>query len=85
MEIQARGLHPPINDVTAYDDPETRQDPLPGKVTWLAGRSEFTPKIIQTREERVNLVYAVKVEVPNDGRLKIGMPGEVIFSKPVKE
>ena len=61
------------------DDPESGNKPLPGTVTWISGKSEFTPKIIQTREERVNLVYAVKVEVPNDGRLKIGMPGEVIF------
>ena len=61
------------------DDEASRKDPLPGKVTWISGKSEFTPKIIQTREERVNLVYAVKVEVPNDGRLKIGMPGEVLF------
>ena len=61
------------------DDPESGNKPLPGRVTWISGKSEFTPKIIQTREERVNLVYAVKVEVPNDGRLKIGMPGEVIF------
>ena len=50
-----------------------------GVVTWVSPRAEFTPKIIQTREERVNLVYAIKVEVPNDGRLKIGMPGEVVF------
>jgi len=61
------------------DDAGTIQDPLTGKVTWISGKSEFTPKIIQTREERVNLVYAVKVEVPNDGRIKIGMPGEVIL------
>ena len=61
------------------DDPEIMQTPLKGKVTWVSGKSEFTPKIIQTREERVNLVYAVKVEVPNDGRIKIGMPGEVIL------
>lgn len=59
------------------DDPETLDHPLKGRITWVAGKSEFTPKIIQTREERVNLVYAVKVEVNNDGRLKIGMPGEV--------
>ncbi|MFC2115823.1 HlyD family secretion protein [Bacteroidota bacterium] len=63
------------------DDVETSQNPLSGRVTWIAGKSEFTPKIIQTREERVNLVYAVKVEVSNDGRLKIGMPGEVVFPK----
>lgn len=56
------------------------QESLKGKVTWISDKSEFTPKIIQTKEERVNLVYAVKVEVRNDGRLKIGMPGEVNFS-----
>ena len=55
------------------------QQSLAGKVTWISDKSEFTPKIIQTKEERVNLVYAVKVEVRNDGRLKIGMPGEVNF------
>ena len=48
-----------------------------GKVTWISSQAEFTPKIIQTREERVNLVYAAKIEVQNDGRLKIGMPGEI--------
>jgi HlyD family secretion protein len=52
---------------------------LKGIVTWVAANSEFTPKIIQTREERVNLVYAVKVRVQNDGSLKIGMPGEIIL------
>jgi len=48
-----------------------------GIVTWVAANSEFTPKIIQTRDERVNLVYAIKVRVPNDGSLKIGIPGEI--------
>ncbi len=52
---------------------------LKGKVTWVSSQSEFTPKIIQTKEERVKLVYAVKVKVANDGRLKIGMPGEIRF------
>lgn len=50
-----------------------------GKVSWISDKAEFTPKTIQTREERVNLVYAIKVRVPNDGTLKIGMPGEVNF------
>jgi len=48
-----------------------------GTVTWIASEAEFTPKIIQTKEERVNLVYAVKIEVKNDGALKIGMPAEM--------
>ncbi len=52
---------------------------LKGKITWISSKAEFTPKIIQTKEERVDLVYAVKVKVKNDGRLKIGMPGEVRF------
>lgn len=52
---------------------------LSGKITWISSESEFTPKIIQTKEERVKLMYAVKVLVPNDGSLKIGMPGEVVF------
>jgi HlyD family secretion protein len=56
--------------------------PLSGKVSWISSKSEFTPKTIQTKEERVNLVYAFKVKVPNgDGALKIGMPGEVVFSR----
>lgn len=52
---------------------------LSGKISWISSESEFTPKIIQTKEERVKLMYAVKVVVPNDGTLKIGMPGEVVF------
>jgi len=51
-----------------------------GTVTWISPEAEFTPKIIQTKEERVDLVYAVKVRVNNDGTIKIGMPGEVNFS-----
>lgn len=50
-----------------------------GVIEWISPEAEFTPKIIQTREERVKLVYAVKIRVPNDGSLKLGMPGEVKF------
>lgn len=50
-----------------------------GTVSWIANEAEFTPKIVQTRDERVNLVYAIKVKVKNNGSLKIGMPGEVQF------
>ena len=53
---------------------------MEGIVSWISSKSEFTPKIIQTKEERVNLVYAVKVRVKNDGTIKIAMPGEVKFS-----
>jgi len=52
---------------------------LSGTVEWVSSEAEFTPKIIQTREERVKLVYAVKVRVSNDGSLKLGMPGEIKF------
>ena len=53
---------------------------MSGVITWIASQAEFTPKLIQTKEERVNLVYAIKVRVANpDGILKIGMPGEVVF------
>jgi HlyD family secretion protein len=48
-----------------------------GRITWISDKSEFTPKIVQTKKERVNLVYAIKIKVMNDGRIKIGMPGEV--------
>lgn len=49
----------------------------PGTITWIAQESEFTPKAIQTKDSRANLVYAVKVSVKNDGRLKFGQYGEV--------
>jgi HlyD family secretion protein len=52
---------------------------LTGRVSWISPKAEFTPKTIQTKKERVNLVYAAKVLVPNDGSLKIGMPGEINF------
>lgn len=54
-----------------------QQYEYPGTVTWIAQESEFTPKSIQTRDTRANLVYAVKIAVKNDGRLKLGQYGEV--------
>lgn len=52
-----------------------------GRISWIAAEAEFTPKTIQTREERVSLVYAVEARVPNpEGRYKIGMPAEVNFN-----
>ena len=50
---------------------------FPGTITWISDKAEFTPKTIQTKDERANLVYAVKIKVKNDGYLKIGMYGEV--------
>jgi HlyD family secretion protein len=68
-------------EVTArIDAPSGGYLQYPGQVYWVADQAEFTPKVIQTRKERVNLVYAVKVRVKNDGRIKIGMPGELLFA-----
>ncbi len=50
-----------------------------GRLVWISSQAEFTPKTIQTRNERANLVYAVKIAVPNDGLIKLGMYGEVKF------
>ena len=50
-----------------------------GTVTWISSKAEFTPKTIQTRDERANLVYAVKIAVKNDGLIKEGMYGDVRF------
>src|SRR6185369_16505823 len=51
-----------------------------GTIAWINSKAEFTPKTIQTKDERANLVYAIKVRVKNDGQLKIGMYGEVKFN-----
>lgn len=63
----------------AIDETAETNRTLDGKITWISEKAEFTPKIIQTKEERVNLVYAIKIAVKNDGSLKIGMPAEVNF------
>ena len=52
-----------------------------GRIGWIADKAEFTPKVIQTRNERANLVYALKIYVANPGLLKIGMPAEVYFNR----
>ena len=56
-----------------------QQQEYEGKVAWISSRSEFTPKTIVTDDERADLVYAVKILIKNDGRVKIGMYGEVKF------
>ena len=61
------------------DDGKGKYKELNGTISWISDKAEFTPKTIQTKEERANLVYAIKVNVPNDGYLKIGMYGEVKF------
>lgn len=64
-----------------YDKNEKENNVTQGKVVWISSTAEFTPKTIQTKEERVNLVYAIKVLVNNNGSIKIGMPGEMNFNK----
>lgn len=63
--------------VTVKIDGTDEMKSYPGTISWIAAQAEFTPKVIQTKEERINLVYAVKVKVKNDGSLKIGMPAEM--------
>lgn len=63
------------------DQPDGSLKNWTGTISWIAPEAEFTPKTIQTRDERVQLVYAVKVRVQNDGSLKIGMPGEFRIAK----
>ena len=64
-------------EVTVNIDDKDGTKSYKGTISWISAAAEFTPKVIQTKEERVNLVYAVKVLVKNDGALKIGMPAEV--------
>ena len=61
------------------DDGVDKYKEQEGIIVWISDKAEFTPKTIQTKEERANLVYAIKIKVPNDGSLKIGMYGEVKF------
>lgn len=70
------------DEVTVYSDyGNSEQKAYPGVVTWISDRSEFTPKTILTKNERANLVYTVKIAVKNDGSLKIGMYGGVVWKK----
>ncbi len=68
-------------EVTVDIDDKAIMKSYKGIISWIASEAEFTPKIIQTKEERVALVYALKIDVINDGSLKIGMPAEMWISK----
>lgn len=61
------------------DNSEGGLDETAGTITWINDKAEFTPKTIQTKDERANMVYAIKVSVPNDGKFKLGMYGEINF------
>ena len=67
-------------DVKVFIDQSDKTfEELVGQVYWISSEAEFTPKTIQTKEERNNLVYAIKIRVKNDGKIKLGMYGEVKF------
>ncbi|MDR3008058.1 MAG: HlyD family efflux transporter periplasmic adaptor subunit [Sphingobacterium sp.] len=67
--------------ILRVDNGKDNYKEYPGTITWISDKSEFSPKTIQTKDERANLVYAIKVRVKNDGYLKIGMYGEVLWTK----
>ena len=66
-------------DADIHLDAKGGQKTIKGTVRWISAKAEFTPKMIQTKKERVNMVYAVKIGFKNDGSAKIGMPGDVKF------
>jgi HlyD family secretion protein len=88
MELRAYITEPLLTQVQigqsveiSVDAGPGKRQTLPGVVTWISSEAEFTPTPIQTREERGDLVYAVKIDVPNpEGLVKIGMPADVRFS-----
>jgi HlyD family secretion protein len=91
MELKVFVSGAQLADIAIGDSVKVRIDKgkkdyymLNGVICWIADEVEFTPKIIQTKDERVNMVYAVKIKVKNDGSIKIGMPGEAVFQNPKK-
>lgn len=87
VELRAYVTEPQLSQVKIGRGVEVTVDAggahrtLPGIVSWVSSQAEFTPTPIETRDERTNLVYAIKVRVPNhDGVLKIGMPADVLFA-----
>lgn len=87
MQLRVYVSEPQLSQIETGEAVEVRIDTpdgmktYDGTISWIASEAEFTPKIIQTKEERVDLVYAVKVDVKNDGGLKIGMPAEMWLSE----
>lgn len=71
-------LNQPVTVLVDSNDNKYKE--YKGVITWISDKAEFTPKTIQTKDERANLVYAIKIHVVNDGLLKIGMYGEVKFN-----
>ena len=84
VQLQAIKVGVPVK--VLIDEGVEEYKELEGTISWIADQSEFTPKTIQTKEDRVNLVYAVKAQVPNtNGLLKIGMPAEINFASTTAE
>lgn len=77
---QFAGMKLNQNVKVQVDDGKNNYRQYPGMVEWISDKAEFTPKTIQTKDERANLVYAIKIKLKNDGYLKIGMYGEVLFN-----
>jgi HlyD family secretion protein len=88
MELRAYVTEPQLAHIKIGQPAEVTIDAGPkarttrtGRVTWISSEAEFTPTPVQTREERADLVYALKIVVPNpDGLFKIGMPADVRFA-----
>ena len=78
-QLSAVKLNDKVQVYVDQGDSDGNKKAYEGVVTWISDKSEFTPKTIQTKNERANLVYAMKVTVKNDGYLKIGMYGEIAF------
>lgn len=70
--------------IVRIDDGKKGFRSFAGTISYISEKAEFTPKIIQTKDERVTLVYAVNIDVINDGSLKAGMPGEAVFSEKIR-
>ena len=88
MEVRAYVTEPQLSSIrlgqealVSIDAGAGRRQTVPGSISWISSRAEFTPTPIQTREERADMVYAIKIRVANDnGALKIGMPVDVQFA-----
>jgi len=87
MEVRAYVTEPQLASIrlgqearVSLDAGQGARQTVSGTIAWISARAEFTPTPIQTREERVDMVYAIKIRVANDaGVLKIGMPVDVQF------
>ena len=77
-QLSAVRLNQPVD--VFIDSTNNSYHRLLGTVSWISDKAEFTPKTIQTKNERSNLVYAIKIRVPNDGSIRIGMYGEVMLT-----